>query len=48
MHEFIERINIPKGMDAVDFLKTFNIPENSELKSLEPNNGPIYHLIKYI
>jgi hypothetical protein len=35
-------------MEAIDFLKTFNIPENSELKALEPSNGPIYHLVKYL
>jgi hypothetical protein len=35
-------------MDAIEFLKTFNIPDNSELKALEPNNGPLYHLVKYL
>lgn len=35
-------------MDATNFLKTFYIPENSELKALEPSNGPIYHLVKYL
>lgn len=34
--EFIERVNVPKGMEAFEFLKTFNIPESSELKVLEP------------
>jgi len=41
-------VNIPKGMDASAFLKTFNIPENSELKLLEPTNRPIYHLVRHI
>lgn len=35
-------------MEALEFLKTFNIPEGSELKALEPTNGPIYHLVKYL
>lgn len=46
--EFIKRINVPKGMTPLEFLKTFNIPENSEIKKLDPTNGPIYHLVKYL
>jgi len=35
-------------MDATAFLKTFDIPENSELKHREPMNRPIYHLVKHL
>lgn len=36
MDEFLKKVNIPKGMDGLEFLKTFNISENAELKALEP------------
>ncbi|KAL4459919.1 hypothetical protein ABPG74_003445 [Tetrahymena malaccensis] len=46
--EFLGRINLPLGIDPLEFLKTFNITENTEPQDTETSNAPIYPLVKYI
>ena len=46
--ELLTRINQPLGIDPLEFLKTFNITENTEPQDTDTSNGPIYPIVKYI
>lgn len=47
--DFLNRINIPIGMDPLEFIKTFQVNEYLELtENTETSNAPIYPLVKYI
>ncbi|EGR30855.1 IQ calmodulin-binding motif family protein, putative [Ichthyophthirius multifiliis] len=46
--EFLSKINIPIGIDSLEFLKAFNLTENLENSSQEILQTPIYPVIKYI
>ncbi|KAL4445061.1 hypothetical protein ABPG74_018789 [Tetrahymena malaccensis] len=46
--EFLERVNIPLGMDPQEFLKTFTITETIDNSNGEISAAPIYPIVKYI
>lgn len=46
--EFLDRVNIPLGMDSLEFLKTFVIAETIDNSIGEISAAPIYPIVKYI
>ncbi len=46
--EFLQKINISLGIDPLEFLKAFNLRENTGSNNEIPVETPIYPIIKYI
>jgi hypothetical protein len=49
MDEFLDRVNVPIGMEPVEFLKTFMPSDQAaQTENTETSNAPLYPLVKYI
>lgn len=45
MEEFLSTVNVPLGIDSIDFLKAFTISDKNSGGEI---SSPIYPIIKYI